>query len=205
MTAMLYGIAWLCQRITGYALYPAFTTNASGNMYPYTGYTLSASCLYHRSQERSSTGAVIAFQHYFLFYRNHYNMKRVFALLGLCLFIYPCFAQITTITGVIQEYNTGLFLPGVTVQEKGTSNGITSNDNGAFTLAVSQPNATLIFTSVGYETQEIRLNGRSSLTILLLPGNNVLNDVVVTALGIQRNKKELGYAIRPFVPKTLPK
>ena len=123
-------------------------------------------------------------------------MKRVFTLLGLCLCMYTCLAQTTTITGIIQEYNSSLALSGVTIQEKGTSNGTTSDNNGAFTLAVSQPNVTLLFSSVGYESQEIRINGRSRLNVLLLPATNVLNDVVVTALGIQRNKKELGYSIQ---------
>jgi hypothetical protein len=59
--------------------------------------------------------------------------------------MYTCLAQTTTITGIIQEYNSSLALSGVTIQEKGTSNGTTSDNNGAFTLAVSQPNVTLLF------------------------------------------------------------
>jgi TonB-linked SusC/RagA family outer membrane protein len=117
--------------------------------------------------------------------------------------MYTCLAQTTTITGIIQEYNSSLALSGVTIQEKGTSNGTTSDNNGAFTLAVSQPNVTLLFSSVGYESQEIRINGRSRLNVLLLPATNVLNDVVVTALGIQRNKKELGYSIQTVRSKDL--
>ncbi|QIX62858.1 TonB-dependent receptor [Hymenobacter sp. BT18] len=72
----------------------------------------------------------------------------------------------------------GQAMPGVTVLEKGTSNGVTTDSNGRYTLSVGD-NATLIFSFVGYTTQEVAVNGRSDVSITLGQDTKLLNDVVV--------------------------
>lgn len=83
---------------------------------------------------------------------------------------------------------------GISIIEKGTTNGTATNDKGEFTLEVKDANAVLVISSVGYERQEVALNGREELSILLEPASSQMTDVVVTALGITRQKKSVTYA-----------
>jgi TonB-linked SusC/RagA family outer membrane protein len=83
---------------------------------------------------------------------------------------------------------------GVSVVEKGTSNGTTTNETGAFTLNVKDANAVLVVSFVGYKSQEIALNGKTNVNIILEEESKELQTVVVTALGITRQKRSLTYA-----------
>lgn len=86
-------------------------------------------------------------------------------------------------------------LAGVTVTEKGTSNATTTNTDGTFSINVSNSKAVLIFTSVGYVTQEVAISGRSNLNITLELESKEMDAVVVTALGITKSKKALAYSV----------
>ena len=87
-------------------------------------------------------------------------------------------------------------LPGVTVSEKGKSKATTTDVQGLFQLSVSGPKAILVFSYVGYKTVEVPLNGQTSLDINMEAGQSqALSGVVVTALGITRTKRSLGYAV----------
>lgn len=98
-----------------------------------------------------------------------------------------------TVAGIVQDEKGGP-LVGVSVQEKAGSAGTLTDANGAFKLSISTE-ATLVFTYIGYVKQEIPLNGRVSLAIRLAPDSKGLNEVVVTAMGIKRERRKLGYAI----------
>jgi len=98
-----------------------------------------------------------------------------------------------TIAGIVQD-EKGNPLVGVSVQEKGSSNGTLSDQNGAFKLS-ADPEGTLIFTYVGYIRQEVPLNGRVSLAIRMAPDSKGLNEIVVTAMGIKKERRKLGYAV----------
>ncbi|HVY73736.1 MAG TPA: SusC/RagA family TonB-linked outer membrane protein [Puia sp.] len=82
----------------------------------------------------------------------------------------------------------------ITVVEKGTAHGTVTDDNGAFSLSVSGPDAVLEISFVGYKTQDFPLNGQANVNIVLDIQDNQLQDVVVTALGISRQKKSISYA-----------
>ena len=84
--------------------------------------------------------------------------------------------------------------PGISIVEKGTTNGTTTNEQGEFSLEVKDAGAVLVITSVGYDRQEVAVNGKQELSILLEPGSSQMADVVVTALGITRQKKSITYA-----------
>lgn len=86
-------------------------------------------------------------------------------------------------------------LAGVTVTEKGTSNATTTDARGNFSLNVSRSNATLIFTSVGFKPLEIAVDGRSQVAVVLEPVAQELEQVVVTSLGMKKEKRSLGYSI----------
>ena len=118
-----------------------------------------------------------------------------------CLFALLCFTVLSiaasaqekkTVTGTIKD-NAGTPLVGATVVEKGTNNSAITNDNGTFTIKVA-PNATLSITYVGYAAKEIQVGSQSHLSVVLTTGESNLSEVVVTALGMQRQQKSIGYA-----------
>ncbi len=87
-------------------------------------------------------------------------------------------------------------LAGVTVSESDHSAVTTTDGNGNYELMVSAPDATLIFSFVGYKTMDVAVNGRTTVNITLTPGKaEELSNVVVTALGITRAKRSLGYSV----------
>lgn len=117
------------------------------------------------------------------------------ALLG-CLFAgSSVFAQSRTVIGKITTPD-GIGLAGVTVQEKGTNNLTSTDAAGTYALRIAQSNATLVFSSIGYAPQEIVLGKDNNLSVQLLPSNKQLNEVVVTALGIKKEARRVGYAIQ---------
>jgi TonB-linked SusC/RagA family outer membrane protein len=87
---------------------------------------------------------------------------------------------------------TGGPLPGVSVKVKGTAVGTTTDMNGNFSINAPD-NATLVFTYIGFATQEVAVNGRSSINITLTEDAKTLSEVVVTALGVTKEKRGLGY------------
>jgi len=87
-------------------------------------------------------------------------------------------------------------LAGVTVEEKGRSHMTTTDVNGAFELSVTNPDAILVFSSIGYKTVEMPLNSKTYISIVMESGKSQdLSGVVVTALGITRLKRSLGYSV----------
>lgn len=89
----------------------------------------------------------------------------------------------------------GETLPGVSIKLKGTSVGATTDIDGRFVISVTDNNSVLVFTYIGYQTQEVVVSGRTTLNIKLEAGNTALTEVVVTALGISREKKALAYSV----------
>lgn len=85
---------------------------------------------------------------------------------------------------------------GASVSEKGNaSNGVATDVDGRFTIRVSS-DAVLVVSYLGYATQEVAVGGRTSINITLSEDTKVLSEVVVTALGIKREEKALGYAVQ---------
>lgn len=93
---------------------------------------------------------------------------------------------------VKDENNNPLANASVTI--KGSVQGVTTNNNGDFTINVPDNKTVLVISYIGYEDQEVVVGDRSSISIKLLPAANALTDVVVTALGISRAEKSLTYA-----------
>ena len=101
--------------------------------------------------------------------------------------------QQPTITGTVTD-NAGVPLPGVNVILKGTLIGTITDLEGRYSINTSDRNGILVFTFIGYSTQEIEINGRNEVGAQLAEELTALNEVVVTALGIRREVKRLGYA-----------
>ncbi len=101
--------------------------------------------------------------------------------------------QLFTVSGTIRDANGPL--EGVTVREKNGRGTAVSRANGTYTINVAGPNAALVFSSTGYSPQEVSVNGQPAINITLSLSFEQLSDVVVTALGITREKKSLGYSV----------
>lgn len=105
------------------------------------------------------------------------------------------FAQQRQVTGKVVG-DDGAPIAFATVQIKGTTSGTTADQEGNFTLSVSGTNVILIVRSVGYLAKEIPLGSLTSVSVSLAPDAKSLEEVVVTALGMNRQKKSLGYAVQ---------
>ena len=104
-------------------------------------------------------------------------------------------AQRHTVTGVVRDKASNDVIPGASVLEKGTANGTITGGTGEFTITVDQ-NATLKISFVGMDALEVLVGNQTHIEVLLEESTEMLSDVVVTALGIKRDKKALGYAVQ---------
>ena len=104
-----------------------------------------------------------------------------------------CFGQSNTVNGKITD-EFGEVLPGATVLEKGTQNGTSSDFDGMYSIELTNSNAVLEFTYIGYEKQEITVDGKTTINVSLISKAEALEGIVVTALGIKKEAKTLGYA-----------
>ena len=116
-------------------------------------------------------------------YRPPKKKKFGFLLLITFLFSLSTFAQQITITGKVSRGDTAL--AGVTVSVKNATDATKTNEEGFYRINAN-PDATLVFTSVGFEALEIKINNQSTLNIELTPVNQQLEDVVVVGYGTQR-------------------
>lgn len=115
-------------------------------------------------------------------------------MLTLCLaFSVSAMAQFT-VTGKVTD-SDGMGIPGASILEKGTTNGTITSVDGDYTLRISSANATLVFSFVGMETQEVAVAGRPSIDVTLKTSAIGLGEVVVTAMGVTKEAKKLGYAV----------
>ncbi|HEY6901760.1 MAG TPA: TonB-dependent receptor plug domain-containing protein, partial [Puia sp.] len=114
----------------------------------------------------------------------------VAVLLGLAAT--PALAQTQKITGKVTD-ETGNPVSGATVREKNTKRGTFTDGEGRFTLQV-KPGATLTISGIGVESREVSVGTETDLTIQMKGKSSALNEVVVTALGIKREKRQLTYS-----------
>lgn len=101
-----------------------------------------------------------------------------------------------TVTGRVLSGEDRTSLPGVNILVKGTTTGTITDANGTFTIGVSGDNDALVFSFVGFQTQEILVGNRTSFEIVLASDARQLSEVVVTALGIEKDKSTIGYAVQ---------
>lgn len=101
-------------------------------------------------------------------------------------------AQQSNITGKVTGED-GLGIPGVNVIVKGTSAGTITNMEGTYQIN-AETGQTLVYSFIGYTSQEIKLNGQSTINVVLEESTLNVDEVIVTALGISQEKKSLGYA-----------
>jgi TonB-linked SusC/RagA family outer membrane protein len=127
-----------------------------------------------------------------------YNTRHLKVLL---VFVITLFVNISVnaqngqvVTGTVTAIEDGSALPGVSILVKGTTTGVSTDFDGNYSIEVPA-NAVLVFSFVGETTQEIAVNGRSVINVVMKASAEALDEVVVTALGIKREEKSLGYAV----------
>lgn len=99
-----------------------------------------------------------------------------------------------TIEGIVTDQN-GEPLIGVNIQVKGTSKGTSTDFDGRFVLEDVDEEATLVISYIGYQTREVSVDGQTDLEIVMVSDSQMLDEVVVTALGIRKEAKSLGYSV----------
>ncbi|RYE21578.1 MAG: SusC/RagA family TonB-linked outer membrane protein, partial [Sphingobacteriales bacterium] len=119
------------------------------------------------------------------------DRKLLLMISCLLLFVTAGFAQQNVVGKVTDE--GGQAIPGVNVRVKGANTAVSTQADGTYSIA-AQATATLTFSYLGYTTQEIAVNSRTRVDVTLSENANQLSEVVVTALGIRRSEKSLGYA-----------
>ena len=121
-------------------------------------------------------------------------MKRLLLVLPMVLLSLAMAMAQRTITGTVAD-NTGQPLIGANVVIKGTSTGTVTDIDGNYSIRVPEDKNTLVFSYTGYTTQEVEI-GVSNVVDVTLAEGVVLETAVVTALGIEREEKSLGYAVQ---------
>lgn len=122
-------------------------------------------------------------------------MKKRLFMVWMIIFIsmpFLAFSQTRQISGVVKN-SSGEVVASASVLEKGTTNGVSADENGRFKITISNSNAVLVVSSTEFETTEIKV-GSSNTYDVVLQQSGIMDAVVVTALGITRKERSLGYS-----------
>ncbi|MEN8250559.1 MAG: SusC/RagA family TonB-linked outer membrane protein [Bacteroidota bacterium] len=121
--------------------------------------------------------------------------KVLFLFASLFLLSWQTSAQTVTITGQVLDKQAKMSLPGVYVIEKGTNNGTVTDFDGNYTLSVESPaNKVLVFSYIGYKDYEVTIGSQTEVNVELEEDLMELSEVIVTAMNIKQNKRDLNYA-----------
>jgi TonB-linked SusC/RagA family outer membrane protein len=113
--------------------------------------------------------------------------------------------QQIVITGTVTDGTTGEVMPGVNIQVKGTTLGAMTGMDGKYSISLPDRNVTLVFSFIGYVTKEIAVGNNNVINLALETQEMALGEVVVTALGIRREKKALTYAVSEVAGESIAK
>ncbi|HEX8018333.1 carboxypeptidase-like regulatory domain-containing protein, partial [Mucilaginibacter sp.] len=120
--------------------------------------------------------------------------RRKLTALCILLFVFHSFiagAQTAGVSGIVKD-EKGIALPGVSVGIKGTTTGQITDNNGHYSLKVPQQSSTLVFSYIGFLKQEVQINGRSTINVVLIPDSKNLSEVVVIGYGTQKKSDVTG-------------
>lgn len=127
---------------------------------------------------------------------NKLSLKRCFTFFVLSFFMFASvYAQQLKVSGKVTDASTNETLPGVNVAVKGSGTGTSTDGNGNYSISVSR-GGILVFSFVGYAAQEITVGTTATINVALQAEATQLSEVVVTGLGIKRDKRSLGYAVQ---------
>jgi len=124
-------------------------------------------------------------------------MKKLIFSVILILYAVYGFGQARTLTGTVTSSEDGGPLPGVTIMVKGTTTGGITDADGNYTISVTGATVTLEFSFIGMQAQEIGVTAsRTTYNVVMESDYLGIEEVVITALGISRQKKSLGYSVQ---------
>jgi len=112
-------------------------------------------------------------------------------------------AQVKTISGTVTSVEEGVPLAGVTVTVEGTSSATVTDDKGNFSLNVPAGKTQIVFSYTGFVVQTIDVKSKSTFNVSLIKDTKQLGEVIVTALGITKQKKALGFSTQELPKKDL--
>jgi TonB-linked SusC/RagA family outer membrane protein len=118
------------------------------------------------------------------------KLSLLFTFLAAALY---AIAQDITVSGKVTN-SAGAGIEGINVLVKGTSKGTVTKADGTFTINAPS-NGTLVISGIGYAQQEVAVNGQTTVNVTLVESQNTLSEVVVTALGITKESRKVGYAV----------
>ncbi|MBA4168535.1 MAG: carboxypeptidase-like regulatory domain-containing protein, partial [Chitinophagaceae bacterium] len=118
-------------------------------------------------------------------------MKKIYSLLAVMLLLaITAWSQTAKLTGQVKNVN-GVPVPFATITVKGANTAASADQNGNFTIDAPS-GSTLVISAAGFQSSQIKAGSESNLAITMI-GGNAMDEVVVTALGISRKSKSLGY------------
>lgn len=139
---------------------------------------------------------------------------KIVVLLLFCGLAFPAYSLATDtpsfddqqqvkVTGKVTDATTGEAMPGVNIKVKGTTLGTITDVDGKYAISTADPNATLVFSFIGFVTQEVPLGGRTDVSVTLASEVTGLDEVVVIGYGTVK-KGTLRVQYHQSKPKTLP-
>lgn len=130
-----------------------------------------------------------------------YRSRGAMVLILFMLFTTPVYPQSVTVEGTVLD-DSGQPLPGVSILEKGTTNGMTTDSEGDYSIKVASNDAVLVFSFIGFQTQEIAVSNRSVIDITMTTDVTALEEVVVTGYTTQ-NRRDITGAVSVVKPSEL--
>ncbi len=124
------------------------------------------------------------------------KQKHILFLFFVCLLSLPALAYGQTISGVVTDAVDGEPLSGVNIIAEGTTTGTVTTLDGDYQITVSDNVTHLVFSFLGYQTRRIAIQGRTTINVQMQSDLLLLDDLVVTALGLDADQRSLGYAIQ---------
>lgn len=123
-------------------------------------------------------------------------MKKILLLVCALLVAFGIHAQNVTISGTVTSAEDNSPLPGVSVVLKGSTSGVgaATDADGKYSLSVPSTDGVLVFSYIGFKTQEVQISGRTIVDFSMEPDATQLSEVVISALGVERNAKDIVYA-----------
>jgi len=131
------------------------------------------------------------------------HSQRVLLLIPMLLVTVCSVVAQNIVSGRVTSIEDGSGIPGVNILIKGTLQGTITDTNGGYTLSIPSADATLVVSFVGFLTQEVNVDGRNSIDFVLATDARELSEVVITALGVKKDKKAVGYALQSVSGESL--
>src|SRR6266487_5312400 len=135
--------------------------------------------------------------------KRKFQLKSIIFILSTLIYVTSLQAQDKTVSGTVSNQDDGLPLPGVTITVMETSKHFITDAKGKYTLSIPNGKAKIVFSYAGYSTQTMDVNNRSVINVALISSTKQLTDVVVTALGITKEKRTVGYSTQELAKKDL--